>query len=83
MGKRIVKTEDTVGGKPRIDGTRIRVVDIVGYYEELSLEPDEIAEKFDLDTEDVYAALVYYYEHPKEVRRDMYEQREREGEATA
>lgn len=80
MSDRIVETEDVVGGKPRIEGTRIRVADIVGFYEERRLEPEEIAEKFELELEDVYAALVYYYEHPKDIRRQLSEQRESSDE---
>ena len=69
---RIVSSEDTLGGKPRIEGTRVRVVDIVGFYEKRELSPLEIAEKFDVNERDVYAALVYYYENPKDIRRQLY-----------
>ncbi|MFB6216903.1 MAG: DUF433 domain-containing protein, partial [Candidatus Aenigmatarchaeota archaeon] len=81
MTERIVSTEDVMGGKPRIEGTRIRVVDVVGYYEERQLSPEEIAEKFDLELEDVYAALVYYYEHPREIRRQMHGEMEEKAVA--
>lgn len=76
MTGRIVKTEDVMGGKARIEGTRIRVVDVVGMYEDRALPPEDIAGKFDLELEDVYAALVYYYENPKEIRRQLSEQRD-------
>ncbi|MFP4038876.1 MAG: DUF433 domain-containing protein [Candidatus Nanohaloarchaea archaeon] len=68
---RIVSTEDVFGGKPRVKGTRVRVVDVVGLYEQRGLEPEEISERLELDERDVYAALVYYYENPKEVRRQL------------
>jgi uncharacterized protein (DUF433 family) len=57
MAGKIVKTEDVLGGKARIEDTRIRVVDIVGMYEDRALSPENIAEKFDLELEDVYAGL--------------------------
>lgn len=78
-----MKTEEVVGGKARIEDTRIRVADIVGFYEERQLEAEEIAEKFDLELEDVYAALVYYYEHPKEIRRQLSEQRNQDKKVMA
>ena len=76
MTGKIVKTEDVMGGKARIEDTRIRVVDVVGMYEDRALSPEDIAGKFDLELEDVYAALVYYYENPKEIRRQLSEQRD-------
>jgi uncharacterized protein (DUF433 family) len=68
---RIVSTQDVFDGKPRIKDTRVRVVDVVGYYEQRGLDPEEISEKLGVDERDVYAALVYYYENPKEVRRQL------------
>ena len=67
----IVSDESVLGGEPRIDGTRVRVVDVVGFYEVRSLSPEEISDKFDLELEDVYAALVYYYENPKSIRSTL------------
>ena len=69
--EKIVVSEDVMGGQPRISGTRVRVVDIVGFYENRQLSPKSIAEKLDLMLEDVYAALVYYYENPKSIRRSL------------
>lgn len=83
MGQVIVSSEDVLGGKHRIEGTRIRVVDVVGYYEERGLEPEEIADKFGLELEEVYEALLYYYEHPKEIRRQMYDQQHESGDVAA
>lgn len=45
---------------------------IVGFYEKRELSPEEIAGKFDISERDVYAALVYYYENPKDIRRQIY-----------
>ena len=40
-------------------------------YESRELSPKDIAEKLELELEDVYAALVYYYENPKSIRRSL------------
>ena len=67
----VVVDEDVLGGEPRINGTRVRVVDVVGFYEARDLSPEEISDKFDLELEDVYAALVYYYESSKSIRQTL------------
>jgi uncharacterized protein (DUF433 family) len=69
--EKVVVDEDVMGGQPRVEGTRVRVVDIVGFYEVRELSPQDIAGKLGLELEDVYAALVYYYENPKSIRRNL------------
>ena len=57
----IVSTPDTCGGKPRINGTRIRVKDIVLWHERMGMSPEEIVSEWShLKLGDVYAALSYY-----------------------
>jgi len=68
---KIVVSDDVLGGEPRISGSRVRVVDVVGFYEARDLSPEEISDKFGLTLEDVYAALVYYYENPKSIRSSL------------
>lgn len=72
----IVKTEGIVGGKARVEGTRISVVDIVELYTELEYSPEKIATEFSLNLGEVFAALKYYYENPKEIRRKIREKKE-------
>ncbi len=55
---RIVSTQEVSGGKPRFKDSRVRVVDVVGFYEHRGLEPEEISEKLGVDERDVYAALI-------------------------
>lgn len=56
---KIVKTEDTLHGKPRIEGTRIPVRTIYGLYED-GVEPEEIASRYPtIDTEGVEEAIRY------------------------
>jgi uncharacterized protein (DUF433 family) len=66
---RIVSTEDVLGGKPRIEGTRIGVYFIHERVEGRGLEPQTVADRHDLDVADVYRALAYYYDHPDEMAK--------------
>jgi uncharacterized protein (DUF433 family) len=84
----IVATPGTCGGKPRLDGTRIRVQDVAIWYERQAMSPDEIVLGWPyLTLADVHAALAYYYSHRKEIERDIQTGREladrlKEGQPT-
>lgn len=68
MGERsieIVSTEGTVSGCSRIAGTRVRVIDVVESYQELSWSLEKIADQYRLDIEEVLEALKYYYQNPR------------------
>ncbi len=68
----IVLTPGTCGGKPRIDGTRVRVQDVVGWFLRANQSVDEILIHFpQLTRSDVYAALTYYYDHQTAIDSDM------------
>ena len=67
----IVSTEDTLSGSPRIEGTRVRVIDVVESYLELGWSLEKIADQYSLDIEEVLEALRYYYQNPKEIREDI------------
>jgi len=68
----IVSTPDVFGGKPRIDGHRIRVMDIVTWHEKRGLSPDEILDLYPgLTLADVHAALAYYFDHKAEIESDF------------
>jgi uncharacterized protein (DUF433 family) len=62
-----VKTEDVLGGEPRIEGTRIGVLLVYERVEGRGLEPQTVADRHDLDVADVYRALAYYHDHPREM----------------
>ena len=66
----IVRTSGVMGGRPRIDGHRIRVQDIADWSKS-GMSPDEIADEFDLTLGEVHAALSYYFDHIEEIRRDV------------
>ena len=63
----IVSTEDTLGGEPRIEGTRIAVSHIVQYYEN-DWSIDKISRELSLEPLEVMKALEYYYKHPQKIR---------------
>ena len=68
----IVVTPGTCGGKPRIDGTRIRVQDIVVWHERQGRSPEQIVASYpQLTLADVYAALTYYFDHCEDIKRQM------------
>jgi uncharacterized protein (DUF433 family) len=57
-----------LGGRACIDGTRIRVIDIVELLRQ-GKKPDEMLNVFavPLTLAQVHAALAYYYDHPDEI----------------
>ena len=69
----IVRTDDVLGGEPRIEGTRVSVLDI---YELVvgGETPVEVADQVDSSLAEVYTALAYYYDNPEEMRRLEQEQ---------
>lgn len=72
QARKIVRTEGVCGGVPILEGTRIRVSDIVIQHEHFKHSPEEITADFPaLSIADIYAALTYYYEHPREIRDEI------------
>lgn len=55
--------------EPHIAGRRISVLNIHDWVEGQGLSPGTVADRFDLDVADVYAALTYYHDHPGEMKR--------------
>ena len=65
----IVATPGTNGGRPRIDGTRIRVQDVAVWSEEGGKTPAQIVAAYPhLTLAQVHAALSYYYDHREQIR---------------
>lgn len=73
---RIVEMPEVLGGKPRIDGTRIGVYFVHEQIEGRGIDPKTLAAEHDLDVADVYRALTYYYDHPERMA-EIRSQRER------
>jgi len=66
--KHIVSTPEILGGKPRIDGTRIPVALILGYLAAGNTHDDIIKEFPDLKREHI-AACLDYARHPISIER--------------
>jgi uncharacterized protein (DUF433 family) len=64
----IVRTGDVLGGEPRLDGTRIGVLDVYELGVEGDHSPADVADQLNLSLGEVYTALAYYHEHPEEMR---------------
>ena len=68
----IVRDKRISQGSPVIQGTRVRVLDIVLEYEYLGRSPDEIvAAHPQLTLAQVHDALSYYYEHREELDEEI------------
>lgn len=63
--RRIVRE---IKDEPHIKGHRLTVRWVHEVYDG-GLSAAEIANEWDLDLADVYHALAYYYDHPKEMRK--------------
>ncbi len=76
----ICKDPEVCGGKACIDGTRIRVMDIVGLHQH-GYRPEQMLNVYSvpLTLAQVYAALTYYYDHPEEIEASFREDEEVEA----
>lgn len=75
----VVQTEDVLGGEPRIEGTRIGVLDIYELVVDSGCSPADCADQFGISLADIYTALAYYHEHPEEMRELRKEREETEN----
>jgi len=65
-GTHITKTPGILGGKARLKQRRISVADIVEHLQ-CGESVTEVAERLQIDTEEVEAARDYWQEHPDEI----------------
>lgn len=63
----IVRTDGVLGGKPRLEGRRISILQIADMVLEADLSPEYVADQLGISLAEVHAALAYYYEHPDEM----------------
>ena len=76
IGSFITRTPGTVGGRPRIDGTRVTVQAVAICYKH-GMSPEEIAFNYGhLSAAQVYAALTYYHANREEIEADIAEEAE-------
>jgi uncharacterized protein (DUF433 family) len=68
----IVVDEKRCGGSAVIEGTRFPVRSVVNYVLRQGLAPEELVKEFShLTLAQVYDALSYYYDHRKEIDREL------------
>lgn len=73
----VVREDAICGGAPILEGTRIRVSDVVAQVEYQERTPEKVVSSFPaLAISDMYAALTYYYERPSPIRREIREREE-------
>jgi uncharacterized protein (DUF433 family) len=54
--------------EPHIHGRRITVRQVYALVETRDEDPEAVADRYDLDVADIYHALAYYHDHPREMR---------------
>jgi uncharacterized protein (DUF433 family) len=72
----IVCDDEIRSGDPRVEGTRITVLDIKRRVIENGEDPHIVAGEYEVSMADLFHALAYYYDH-----RADFAEREREAEA--
>ncbi len=66
----VVKGEGICGGEAIIEGTRIAVWHVVGYYYKVGMSVEEIVADWDyLTPAQVFSALAYYHDNKDEIER--------------
>jgi uncharacterized protein (DUF433 family) len=63
----MVSTPDVLGGKPRIEGTRVGVQQLGALVHEHGWSTTAVADEFDLTADEIDAALEYYDANPEEM----------------
>lgn len=53
--------------EPHVRGRRVSVRQVHALVEERGEDPGAVAERYDLDVADVYHALAFYHDHPREM----------------
>lgn len=79
----IVRTEDVMGGQPRLAGHRISVLQLYERVVEQEADPAVVADELRIDVADVYRAITYYYDHAEELRALHTERKRRIAESRA
>jgi uncharacterized protein (DUF433 family) len=72
IAQHIEKAPGVCGGKARIKGHRIRVMDIVVLHEMRGMSVAEIAYQYPgISLADIYAALAYYFDNREEIQEEF------------
>lgn len=84
----IVKVDGVLGGEAIIEGTRIAVWHIVGYYYKVGMTVEDILAEWNyLMPAQLFSALAYYHDHKREIdqirEQNSYEHWQQEQKAYA
>lgn len=63
----IVKTDEVMGGEPRLEGRRVSVRQIAELVIDGGNAPADVANQLDVSLSDVHLALAYHYANPEEM----------------
>ena len=63
----VVTTEDVLGGKPRLDGRRVSVLQVAELVLDGGDDPADVADQLGLSLVEVHEALAYYYDNVDEM----------------
>jgi len=63
----IVRTDDVLGGDPRLDGHRISVLQVADMVLDGGDAPEYVADQLGISLGKVHTALAYYYDNPDEM----------------
>jgi len=63
----VVSTPDVLGGKPRVEGTRVGVHQVGSLVRDQEWSTAAVAAEFDLTADEIDAALEYYESNPDEM----------------
>ena len=75
LGSMIVRTPGILGGKPHLQGHRVGVHRVAGWWK-LGLTVEEIGERLStLTPAEIHAALAYYHLHREEIEAYLEEDR--------
>jgi uncharacterized protein (DUF433 family) len=76
LGAMIVRSPDTLNGKPRLKGHRVGVHRVAGWWK-LGLSVEEIGQRLStLASAEIHAALAYYHLHREEIEGYLQEEKE-------
>ena len=70
------RIEHDLMAEPHVRGRRISVRQVYALIEGRDEDPEAVADRYDLDVADVYHALAYYHDHPREMREAERERRD-------
>lgn len=66
-GRKSRRIAHDILSEPHIAGRRVSVRQVHAFVEERGVDPEAVADRYDLFVADVYHVLAYYHDHPREM----------------